>query len=227
MVLRQNKNDFLSNISYKEDKFRDKVVSWGASNIRSYPWRNTSDPYKIYVAETLLKRTTATAVAKVYTRFLESFPDLVSLKKSNEEKIKEILKPLGLYRQRSRGIKSGVKFIFENYNGEFPNLYNDLINIPYVGEYTARAILSFSFNEPFAILDSNVRRVVTRCFYNELSEKEDDKNILNYLDKLIPKDNHKVFNWALLDLGFLICSYGDRIKCNECPLWCICDFKMR
>ena len=134
-----------------------------------------------------------------------------------------MLRPIGLHRQRSTGINEAAKYVVANYGGTLPVDYGDLIRIPHVGPYTAGAIMSFGYGMPVPVLDSNVRRVITRAFRETFGDKVSDKEILRVLKNIIPEDSPKLFNWSLIDIGAILCSYR-YVKCIECPLERICDY---
>ena len=207
----------------RKKQFVSAVTNWGKSNLREFPWRGRATPYEVFIAEVLLKRTTSTAAKRTYAEFLREFPDIGSLANSKRREIESVLMPLGLYRQRSGGLKEAAEYLIENYMGAIPTKYEELIKVPHIGHYTAGAIMSFGFGKPAPIVDSNVRRVVSRAFSDALGSKPTDKKIRGFLIDIVPKKDHKIFNWGLLDLGSLICSYRFQ-KCKECPLKNICYY---
>lgn len=203
--------------------FARKLLEWGKKNVRKFPWRENNSPYEIFIAEVLLKRTTSTAVRKVYQNFLSKFPTIFILFNSSLEEIKASIKTLGLYNQRANGLKKASQKIIENFNGKIPDKYEDLMSIPNIGEYSARAILSFGFNKAEIIIDSNVRRIICRVIGNSKYWQCKDEEIKNFLKNIIPNKEHILFNWSLLDFGSLICLYKYE-KCFSCPLKEICNF---
>lgn len=207
----------------RKRRFARQVVSWEIKNSREFPWRHKKGAYNILIAEFLLKRTTSKAARGVYLRFLEKFPTIDSLARAKSADIEQFLKPIGLYKQRSRGLKEAAHYIVTKCNSRIPNDYDRLLEIPHVGQYTAGAVLSFGFGRPAPIVDSNVKRVVTRVFFDVLGDKPSDKRLRDFLSALVPRKTHKLFNWGLLDLGFLICSYQFQ-KHEECPLKGICFY---
>lgn len=207
----------------REKYFVKAVLIWGEGNLREFSWRNKCTPYKTFIAEILLKRTTSTAVNNTYRNFLKKFPDINSIYSSEIKKIEVVLKPIGLYKQRSRGLKEAAENIVRIHSGDLPNKYEELIKIPHIGAYTAGAIISFGYNKPESIVDSNIRRIINKVFSDILNKNRSDKNIKEFLNKLIPKRKHRLFNWSLIDLGAMICSYRFQ-KCVECPLNNVCFY---
>lgn len=207
----------------KKKRFVVRVLEWAQKNLRDFPWRETDRPYEIFIAETLLKRTTSTAAERVFDDFLNEFPDIASLANADVENLEEILKPIGLYRQRSEGLKEAAEHVMENFNGRLPSSYEDLLEVPHIGPYSAGAIDSFAFGDPVPIVDSNVKRVVGRCFRGEWGDADPkDREIRSFLEDIVPQKRHRAFNLGLIDLGFLVCSYDEK-HCNRCPLSEICD----
>ena len=141
----------------------DKLISWYKKNKRDLPWRNISDPYKIWLSEIILQQTQVVQGLNYYIKFTETFPTVVDLANAPEDKVMRLWQGLGYY-SRARNLHATAKFIANELNGEFPDNYNDLIKLKGVGEYTAAAIASFSFNEPVAVVDGNVFRVLSRYF---------------------------------------------------------------
>lgn len=206
--------------------FSNAVIGWGQGMLRGFPWRDDTSPFKVFIAEILLKRTTSTAAVRIYTQFLHKFPDMASLAVAKIGDIEEVLKPIGLYKQRSIGLKEAAEYVSANYMGQLPSTYEDLLKIPHVGSYTAGAVASFGFGKPVPILDSNVRRVVKRVFGDVIGDDASDKDMVEVLRDTIPKESPKLFNWSLIDIGSQICSYRFQ-KCSECPLTQICCYNHR
>jgi adenine-specific DNA glycosylase len=140
-----------------------------------------------------------------------------------EAEIAEALSPIGLQRQRAHSIKALAQYLVEHEKGEIPRDLESLLSIPGVGEYSARAILSFAFNLPAAVVDSNVERIFQRVFLTSLPVRPSQSVYQEIADRLLPSKQHRVFNWGLLDLGALVCRPGVP-RCDECPLTDICDY---
>lgn len=207
----------------RREKFVSSIIQWEKQNFRKFSWRKNRTPYNVFIAEIILKRTTSKAAASVYDQFISIFPNIDVLYQADIKEIEEILEPVGLQKQRSKGLKEAVQYVKENYEGSFPESYNDLLKIPYVGPYTGGAIVSFSYGRPAAIVDSNVSRVLSRAFMDALQENPKQKQITELTKKLVPQKEHELFNWGLLDLGALICTY--RKCCSEvCPVKKLCYF---
>lgn len=206
----------------KKRLFVKAIVKWGNENLRDFPWRQDPSPYKVFIVEFLLKRTTSTAALRIYAEFLVKYPNIRSIAEAKLCDIETMFKSIGLYRQRSAGIKKAAEHILVHHNGHLPSNPNDLLKIPHIGPYTAGAIMSFGFEQPLPIIDSNVRRVVQRVFGDTIGEKTTDKEVMKILNGMIPKRFARLFNWSLIDIGAMVCSYKS-IKCTQCPLAKLCD----
>ena len=213
-----------TNLSEPESAaFADRLLEWSSNNFCELPWRRHRSPYEILVAELLLKRTTATAVARVYEDFLAQFPTIQDLASAREQELVQALSGLGLQRQRARAMKHLADWILTSEAGSIPNDIERLLQVPGLGSYSASAILSFGFDIPAAILDANVERILFRMFSNRLTTRPSQLILNEIAQQLLPVDKHREYNFGLLDLGRLVCRYVHP-KCGECPLSSTCDF---
>lgn len=211
-------------IKEKRSTFQRRLTNWAGQHGRKYPWRESQrTPYDILVAEALLKRTTATAVARIYDNFLKRFPTLHDLMAASEIELTDALSTIGLQKQRARAFKALSRHLLILEGGEIPNDLERLQGLPGLGSYSARAILSFAFRRPTAVLDANVERVLRRVFRNAVGHKPSERLLQFLADALLPPLIHRKYNLGLLDLGALVCRYTYP-KCNECPLNSICDY---
>ena len=208
----------------KRSEFQAAVLRWAESNIRRYPWRNKCrSPYEIMVAELLLKRTTAAAAARIYEPFLEKHPGVDALAQATEEDLAQDFKSVGLYAQRAKAVAKLAQHLIEREAGSIPSTLNRLSKVPGLGSYSTRAVLSFGYGKPAAVVDANVVRVLTRVFQKDLPERSNANLLQNLADAILPEKAHREFNFALLDLGALVCRYV-KPNCNLCPLVNICDY---
>ena len=203
--------------------FADLILRWAGQNFSEFPWRSNRSPYEILIAEFLLKRTTATAVDRVYEDFLVRFPGLKEIASASEEELVQYLSGVGLQRQRARSLNRLATWLLTTSNGEVPCDLACLLEVPGLGDYSAAAILSFGHGTPIAILDANVERIITRVFGNELPQRPSKALLNEVAQHLLPPDNHEKYNFGLLDFGRLVCRYASP-KCGVCPLNSICDF---
>ncbi len=199
-------------------RWAKEIINWEKTKGRKFSWRENRTPYRILIAEILLKRTTSTAAIRLYNDFLKLYPDLRSLSKAPLNELELLIQPIGLYRQRSKQLKQLAVYVEENFNGILPSDYSSLIEIPGIGKYTASSILCFSYGIRKSIVDSNVERILVRAFSVR------GKYISSVAEILVDKDEPDVYNYGLLDLGALICRYKN-LKCLECPVYYLCDFK--
>lgn len=205
----------------KRGAFQKRILAWARANARSYPWRAPGrQAYEMLVAELLLKRTTATAAAKVFERFLECFPSIEAVAAARASDLEEILSKVGLQRQRAKGFKEAANYMFAH--GGIPRDLEGLSRVPHIGPYSAAAVTSFAYGARAAVVDSNVERILKRVFNTALPEKPNRRLLEELAWELLPLRQHRRFNWGLLDLGALVCRYV-RPKCAECPLRNVCD----
>ena len=210
--------------SYQESSsFADRVLQWGGQNFSDFPWRLSRSPYEILIAELLLKRTTATAAARVYEAFLVRFPSLQDVASAPDEDLVRALSSVGLQHQRARSMKHLAAWLLSRHDGDIPNDLESLLEVPGLGDYSATAILSFGYGVPAAVLDTNVERILLRVFGNALPPRPSRTMLREVAQELLPQETHRYYNYGLLDLGRLICKYADP-RCGECPLNSVCDF---
>ncbi|MCE4624965.1 MAG: hypothetical protein F7C35_03775 [Desulfurococcales archaeon] len=201
-------------------EIRERVIAWERSNWAPYPWRVNRTPYKVLIAELLLKRTTRQAVAREYPKFIERFPDFNAIYNATLEEVVEAFRHLGLYKQRAVQLKRIAKIIIEKYNGEVPDKWEELVSLPGIGVYLAGAVLSFGFGKKAPVLDSNVIRLLSRLTGIKTKRNQD---YLRLLWKLVPDKDHDLFNYGMIDLGALVCHYK-KPRCESCPLKDLCVY---
>ena len=206
---------------------RRALLGWAAVHLREFPWRDRGTcVYQVLIAEVLLKRTTARAAARVFAGFITRFPDLESIEKASIEDLEGALAPVGLYRQRATGLKQMAQYLRRERGGQIPDNLPDLLKVPHLGPYSAGAVLSFGYGRPAAIVDSNVQRVLGRLYQCQLGESPTLSATQALADVLLDPEAHQVFNWALLDLGAVVCRY-DVPRCRACPLSSVCEYFKR
>ncbi len=203
--------------------FRDRLLTWAEHNLRNYPWRRTSDPYSILVAEFLLQRTDADTVVPIYEAFLTQYPTLDKLAIAEVKDLAELLQPLGLFFRAER-LSQTAKIIKEKYKGEIPQEETELLKLPGIGKYTARAILSQAFNQPAAVLDTNVARILERFFGIEGGRVKSRSLILwSAAETVAPETEVGHWNLTLLDFGAKVCTARNP-KCSVCPVSAKCNW---
>lgn len=208
----------------KRARFRKGLLEWSSANFRNYTWRDkNAGLYRVLVAEILLKRTTATAAQRAFEHFLKRFPTLEALTQATENQLVDVFGPIGLKNQRAHTVYDMVRWIRDRESGVVPNSLQRLLNIPGLGPYSSRAVLSFGFNIPISIVDGNVSRIFIRVFQNSFDSKQTLSDFQYIGELLLPKRDHKKFNYALIDLGGTVCRPTSP-KCAHCPLNGQCDY---
>lgn len=197
-------------------KFSDDLLLWYEQNKRVLPWRMTQDPYKIWISEIILQQTRVNQGFDYYNRFISTFPTLSALAQAQEEAVLKLWQGLGYY-SRARNIHFAAKQIVSDFQGEFPSSYKDLTSLKGIGDYTASAILSFAFNQPYPVLDGNVARVITRLYgiVEPIDKSFAIKKIKDILENLIDKERAGDFNQAIMEFGALYCKYQNP-NCEFC-----------
>lgn len=194
------------------------LLSWYLQNHRLLPWRGTNNPYVIWLSEIILQQTRVAQGLPYFNKFLENFPDIHSLAHASEEKVLKLWQGLGYY-SRGRNLHFTAKFISTHLLGVFPTTYHELLKLKGIGNYTAAAIASFAYNEPVAVLDGNVFRVLSRYFLvQEPINTAIGKKIFETLaQEFLNLKNPALHNQAMMELGALVCL-PQNPDCNNCPL---------
>ncbi len=195
----------------------DKLIKWFQKNKRDLPWRHTLDPYAIWISEIMLQQTRVETIISYYERFLKVIPSISDLANIEEEKLLKLWEGLGYY-SRALNLKKSAQIIVDQFDGKFPNTYEKIMKLKGIGEYSAGAILSRSFNLPYAAVDGNVLRVLTRLNEIDLdvASNKTKKLFKAELEKYHPTD-FGIFNESLMELGAVICT-PKNAKCMLCPL---------
>lgn len=202
------------------------ILEWETAFGRKYLWREKGrTPYEILIAEVLLKRTTANSAASTYPKMIARYPTLRDLMLATDKELETCLSTVGLQHQRAIALKQLARYLIEHEGSSIPDNLDCLRKIPGLGEYSARAIMSFAFDRVAAVVDSNVERVLSRLFKRLLGDQSPRASIQEIADMVIPRKGHKLFNWGILDIGAMVCRY-DRPICGKCPLNSICDCLM-
>jgi len=206
----------------RSEEISQRILKWSEANLRIFPWRENRTPYRIMVAEFLLKRTTARAADRVYQTFLEKYPNITELSKAEVCDLEVILSTLGYHKLRSRAIKETAVYVVKHYSARLPTDLIELLSIPNIGHYTAGAIMSLGHGKRAQMVDSNVERVIIRMFKNSVPDKVIGRWVRETVDGIIPDIKHDRFNLALIDLGATVCTYR-ACYCERCPVGCVCD----
>lgn len=199
------------------------IAQWYRLNGRKLPWRKTRDPYKIWLSEVILQQTRVDQGLSYYQKFITHYPTVKDLASANEQSILNDWQGLGYY-SRARNLHKTAQQVSDEFLGEFPKTYVELIKLKGIGPYSAAAISSFAFNEKRAVVDGNVYRVLSRVFNcSEAVDSSAGKTTFQTLaDELISSSFPGEHNQAIMELGALICLPKNP-KCFECPVELICE----
>jgi A/G-specific adenine glycosylase len=187
---------------------------WFEKNKRDLPFRTKPSAYKIWVSEVMLQQTRVAAMLPLYNQFLLRFPDMDTLSQASEEEVLEHWRGLGYY-TRARNLHRACRVVTSRYNGRFPETLEEALEIPGVGPYTARAILSMAYGKIYAVLDGNVKRVISRIF-TEL----DEKKWQGLADLFLNREDPGSHNQAMMELGAMVCL--PKPICSNCPIQTHC-----
>ena len=194
-----------------------QLLKWYDKNARDLPFRNTKDPYKIWICEIVFQQTRIAQGLNHYNNFIKRFPDVHTLANAEEDEVLLYWKGLGYY-SRAINIHKASKQIVDDYNGEFPSDYEEILKLKGVGKYTAAAVSSICFNGKMPAVDGNFYRVLSRVFADDFDISNSRAfNYFSQLAQLIMPENVGDFNQAMMDLGSEICKPRNPI-CGECPL---------
>ena len=204
--------------------FQGCLLRWFRKNGRDLPWRRTRDPYKILVSEVMLQQTQVDRVRGYYRRFLKEYPTVRDLAAAPPARVRDSWDGLGYY-ARARNLHAAARQVVEDYGGSFPRRLEEVKGLPGVGRYTAGAVVSFAYGEPAPILDTNVRRVLSRVFVRRRPSRPAalDRRLWALAEAAVPHDHAWEFNQAIMDLGATVCTARNP-KCPPCPLRQICAY---
>ena len=198
--------------------FSKLLIYWYLQNKRDLPWRKTINPYYIWISEIILQQTRVDQGLAYYKKFITTFPTIYDLAKANEETVLKLWQGLGYY-SRARNLHFSAKHIVTQLNGEFPSSYKNLLKLKGVGDYTASAVASICFNEPTAVVDGNVYRVLSRYFgiKTSINSTKGIKEFKQLAQELIDIKKPATFNQAIMEFGAIQCKPKNP-NCNNCPL---------
>jgi len=194
------------------------LIKWYNLNKRDLPWRETNNPYIIWVSEIILQQTRVNQGIHYFYRFIEHFPDIKSLADAPVDDVLKLWQGLGYY-SRARNMHQAAKTIMNDYGGKFPQDYSEILKLKGIGEYTAAAIGSFCFNTAVPVIDGNVIRFLSRFFgvYESISTAKGKKTIKKLAEENIDSKNPGTYNQAIMEFGALQCTPKNP-DCIECPL---------
>lgn len=199
-------------------KIAKPLLTWYDGGHRSLPWREDPIPYKVWLSEIMLQQTRVEAVKPYFQHFISVLPNIAALSRVQEEALLKLWEGLGYY-NRARNLQKAARVIMENYGGEMPSAYEELLTLPGIGSYTAGAIASIAFGVKVPAVDGNVLRVLSRLTLDEeeIGKPETRRKIEKKLKEAMPEDRPGDFNQALMELGATVCLPKGKPRCEECP----------
>lgn len=208
-------------------KLRRRLLAWFRGNARQLPWRETVDPYRVWVSEIMLQQTQVATVIPYYGRFLATFPTVVELAGADEADVLRLWEGLGYYR-RARQMHAAARIIVDQHQGEFPREPAVVRALPGIGRYTAGAILSIAFDQRQPIVEANTIRLFSRLLaYDQDPATSRGQNLLwEFAESLLPRKHAGTFNQALMELGSEVCT-PRQPACDKCPLATLCPTQAR
>ncbi|MGB5170038.1 A/G-specific adenine glycosylase [Eudoraea sp.] len=202
--------------------FSKIILQWYSENKRLLPWRNTIAPYNIWLSEIMLQQTRVAQGIPYYERFIKRFPTVFELAKADEQEVLKLWQGLGYY-SRARNLHWTAKYVVDHLNGQFPNTYEELLKLKGIGDYTASAIASISFNRLEPVVDGNVYRVISRFkgLDMPINDPKANKYYKLFARDLMSKTDIRNYNQGIMEFGALHCT-PQKPKCSSCPLQTSC-----
>ena len=202
--------------------FQETLIAWYLVNKRDLPWRETKDPYRIWLSEIILQQTRVSQGKPYYLKFIHEFPEVKDLAEATEQKVLSLWQGLGYY-SRARNLHAASKEIINKRQGVFPTSYSDLLNLKGVGPYTAAAVASFAYNEAKAVVDGNVFRVLSRIYdiSTPINSSKGAKDFQELAQSVLNKTDPATHNQAIMEFGALVCT-PKAPKCDGCPMMLEC-----
>lgn len=204
---------------------RKALLGWFSSSKREMPWRESRDPYAIWLSEVMLQQTKVDQATPYFQKFISAYPTVTDLAEADQHDVLMLWEGLGYY-ARGRNMHKAAKAVVELHGGVFPSTYEELIALPGVGPYTAAAVSSIAFGGRHAVVDGNVVRVLSR-FYgitDDVASSRTKRVIQSLADELLDPNHPGEFNQAVMELGSLVCT-PSAPHCEDCPLarWCVAN----
>ena len=204
--------------NFDKNSFQNRLITWFDENKRDLPWRETSDPYKIWISEIMLQQTKVDTVIDYYNRFIHTYPTVFHLAKADEQALLKVWEGLGYY-SRARNLHTAAKEVVDAYDGIMPKTAEELGKLKGIGPYTKGAISSIAYGHPEPAVDGNVMRVLSRviAIKDNISEQRTRKRFEAIVREIISQENPSYFNQGLMELGALICTPTSP-GCLHCPV---------
>lgn len=202
--------------------FRKRLIQWYEKNHRHLPWRETIDPYHIWVSEVMLQQTQVNTVIPYYRKFLDHFPELKCLARADLQEVLKVWEGMGYY-ARARNLHQAVIRVLNERKGQIPINLDEFKRLPGVGDYIASAVQSIAFGQPYAVVDGNVKRVIARM--QKIDAPVNNTKSLNTFkresDALLDRRRPGIYNQAMMELGATVCKPKNP-ECGECPIQSCC-----
>ncbi|WP_028043832.1 A/G-specific adenine glycosylase [Candidatus Stoquefichus massiliensis] len=201
---------------------QNNLITWYQQNHRDFPWRQNEDPYRIWISEIMLQQTTTEAVIPYFERFIQTFPNIIQLANASLEEVYKLWEGLGYYR-RAKYIHMTAQIIVNQYNGIFPQTYQEILSLKGIGPYTAGAICSIAYHQATPAIDGNVLRIMSRIYLlkENIALNKTQKKITELVQDLLIGYDSSAFNQGLMDLGATICR-PLHPRCEKCPINTFC-----
>lgn len=203
--------------------FHARLTTWFGEHARPLPWRETNDPYSIWLSEVILQQTQVVQGMSYYHRFLDLFPEVYALASASEDEVLRAWQGLGYY-SRGRNLLRAARMIVDEFGGRFPDTLHEIKRLPGVGPYTQAAILSFAYNKAYAAVDGNVYRVLSRVFADDtpIDMPYGQKHFRALAEQILNRDEPGLHNQAMIELGALVCT-PRKPDCMFCPVQAFCQ----
>ena len=201
----------------------DPLLAWYRQNSRVLPWREQPDPYRVWISEIMLQQTRLNVVLPYFHRFVKCLPDIRALANVAENQLLKMWEGLGYY-NRVRNMQKAARVMMEHHSGRLPASYQQLLELPGIGEYTAGAIASIAYQIPVPAVDGNVLRVMTRLLgcRADIAQPRVRKTLRAAVEAMLPDERPGDFNQAMMDLGAMVCLPHTSPGCQLCPLRAMC-----
>ena len=209
-----------SEISFR---IRNVILAWGKKNMRDFPWRHTRDPYKIMIAETMLHRTKAEQVNRIYSSFIMKYPDIYTIADAGPQSLQNDLKSLGLSYRGDMLYRLATRII-EKHNGNIPDNIKDLTSLPGIGDYAASAVMCSAYNSPSPFLDTNTVRIISRIYgIKPTDSSRRSKQFKMIMNSIIGSCDTRKLMFSMLDFAAIVCT-PHIPECSVCGLNSDCLF---
>ncbi len=211
------------NLSESKDEFQESLLKWFEEHQRKLPWRGVQDPYLIWVSEVMLQQTQVIKVIDYYQKFIERFPNVQQLAAAPLQDVLKVWEGLGYY-ARARNLHKAAVTVITELDGEIPKEYDTFRKLSGVGDYSAAAVLSIAFDQPYAAVDGNIKRVLSRLYQLEapVNDASSTKVFQQHADELLDRQRPGLFNQAMMELGATICR-PQSPTCLVCPVKTYCE----